>query len=90
MSTVNVNAVETAIKAAGTAIPAAYGPLVELVRALARQMDESGSEGPSARLAAAYLSALKDFSKIAVTTSAGAAKPLDLVEEFRKEHLRAV
>lgn len=90
MSSVNITAVEKAITGAGTGIPAAYGPLVELVRALARQMDESGADGPSARLSAAYLSALKDFGKVAVAAHAAAEKPVDALEQFRMEHLHAV
>ena len=70
MSDVNVNSVELAIKAAGTGIPAAYWPLLELCRALARQMDTASAEGPSSRLAASYLSALKDLSKILVAAPA--------------------
>ena len=85
MSSVNITAVEKAISDAGTGIPAAYGPLVELVRALARQMDESGVEGPSARLSAAYLSALKDFGKMVVTVPDSVEKPVDPLEAFRKE-----
>jgi hypothetical protein len=90
MSSVNVDAVEEAIESAGTGIPAAYGPLVELVLALARQMDTSGAEGPSARLAAAYLSALKDFGKIAVAAPSGSARPQDPLEAFRAEFFRPV
>lgn len=90
MSSVNITAAEKAIKDAGTGIPAAYGPLMELVRALARRMDESGTDGPSARLAAAYLSALKDFGKIAVAAPAAAVKPRDALEEFRATYLQAV
>ena len=58
--------------------------------ALARQVDESGAEGPSARLSAAYLSALKDFGKVVVAAPADVPKPRDLLEEFRLEHLHAV
>ena len=86
MSSVNITAVEKAIKAVDTPIPAAYGPLMELCRALARQMDVSGAEGPSARLSAAYLSALKDFARAVVAAPTDAAKPRDELEQFLEEH----
>ena len=85
MSSVNINALEAAIKAAGTGIPAAYLPLLELCRALSRQMDAASLEGPSSRLSAAYLSALKDLSKILVAAPTE-AEQLDPLEQFREEH----
>ena len=89
MSSVNLSAVQAAIKAAETGIPAAYGPLMELVKALARQVDASGAEGPSARLAAAYLSALRSFGKVAVAAPTDAAKPRDPLKEFQAKWLHA-
>ena len=86
MSSVNLSAVQAAIKAAETGIPAAYGPLMELVKALARQVDASGAEGPSARLAAAYLSALRSFGKVAVAAP-DTTKPLDALDQFLADHL---
>ena len=76
-------------KDAGTGIPAAYGPLLELCRALSRQMDTASVEGPSSRLSAAYLSALKDLSKILVAAPTE-AKELDPLERFRADHLRPI
>ena len=86
MSSVNISAVEAAIKAADPPVSATFGPLVELVRGLARQVDAAGSEGPSARLAAAYLSALRSFGKVVVADPADAAKPKDELEQFLEEH----
>ena len=86
MSSLNINALEAAIKGAGTGIPAAYLPLLELCRALARQMDTASVEGPSSRLSAAYLSALKDLSKILVAAP-DTTKPLDALDQFLADHL---
>ena len=90
MSSVNLSAVQAAIKAAETGIPAAYGPLMELVKALARQVDASGAEGPSARLAAAYLSALRSFGKVAVAAPTHTTKPRDPLKEFQATWLHAI
>ena len=86
MSSVNITAVEKAIKAAWPTIPTSYGPLVELCRALARQMDAASVEGPSSRLAASYLSALKDLSKILVAAP-DTTKPLDELQQFLADNL---
>ena len=85
MSSVNITAVEKAIKAAWPSIPAAYGPLIELVRVLAHQVD-AAPEGPSSRLAASYLSALKDLSKILVAAP-DTTKPLDELQQFLADNL---
>jgi excisionase family DNA binding protein len=53
-------AVEKAIAAAELGDSGRFAPLVELLRTLADQMDQAGGEA-STRLAAAYLSALKDW-----------------------------
>ena len=87
MSSVNISAVEKAIKAADPPVSATFGPLVELVRGLARQVDASGAEGPSARLAAAYLSALRSFGKVAVAAPTDTTKPLDALDQFLADHL---
>ena len=57
-------AIEAAIKITGLGKMDAHGPLLELCRTLADQMDAAGSE-PSTRLTAAYLSALKDLRRAA-------------------------
>jgi len=51
-------AVEAAISAAGGLTPA-DGPLLELARALARQVDAAGPDGPGTRLAATYLTTIR-------------------------------
>jgi len=59
MSTrLHLPAVEAAVAEAG-GLTAADMPLVQLVRVLARQVDAAGSAGPSTRLAAAYLTAVR-------------------------------
>lgn len=40
-----------------------HAALLELCRSLADQVDAAGPDGPSSRLAAAYLSALKDLTR---------------------------
>ena len=77
-------AVEAAIKSAGDSLTAVHGPLLGLVRVLAEQMDSCGDEGPGSRLAASYLSALKDFGKVAGTGSAG----VDAVDELKARRRR--
>ena len=89
-SSVNVDAVEAAVRAAAPGIAPAYLPLVELTKTLARQVDDSGAEGPSARLAAAYLSALRSFGKVAVAAPADATKPRDPLKEFQATYLHRV
>ena len=86
---VNVDAVEAAIKAAGPGIQDAYLPLLQLVRALAGQVDTAGAEGPSARLSAVYLSALRTFGKVAVAAPTDAAKPRDPLKEFQAKWLHS-
>ncbi len=56
-------AVERAIEGGRRCLTEANEPLLELCRTLAVQVDEAGEDGPSSRLAAAYLSALKDLSR---------------------------
>ncbi len=57
------DAVERAIDAGHRSLTDANGPLLELCRTLSDQVDEAGEKGPSSRLAAAYLSALKDLAR---------------------------
>jgi hypothetical protein len=57
-----LKAIEAAIKTSGLGAMEEHGPLLELCRTLAGQMDAAGME-PSTRLTAAYLSALKDFRR---------------------------
>lgn len=56
-------AVASAVRSGEGVLTAAHAPLVELCKVLAVQMDAAGPDGPSARLAAAYLSALKDLTR---------------------------
>ncbi len=57
------DAVERSIATGNRALTGAHAALLELVRTLADQVDAAGPEGPSSRLAAAYLSALKDLAR---------------------------
>ncbi len=57
------DAVERAIHAGRRSLTEENAPLLELCRALSDQVDEAGEKGPSSRLAAAYLSALKDLAR---------------------------
>lgn len=60
----HVDALERTLTHGGLATKDEYAALVELCRTLARQMDDAGAEA-STRLTAAYLSALKDVSRVA-------------------------
>lgn len=62
-------AIEAAIRHGSVALTDGHQPLLELCRDLAEQMDAAGADGPSARLSASYLSALKDLSR--ATSNAG-------------------
>lgn len=84
MTTNHTHAVEVAIKAAEGNLTAAHGPLLELVRALAKQMDATGTEGPGSRLAASYLSALKDFSRVSGSVTSG----VDAIDELKARRRR--
>lgn len=66
----HLDAVDAAVASGRGILQPSHQPLVELVRALARQVDASGTGGPSARLGAAYLSALKDLSRALNTVQA--------------------
>lgn len=67
----HLRAVNRAIRSAGAALTDLDDPLVETLRTLARQMDDSGPN-PSTRLTAAYLSAQRDLAR---ALSATRAKP---------------
>ena len=56
----HVEAVEAAVGAAG--LGPVDAPLVELVRALAVQMDAAGGDGPGTRLVGSYLTAVRTLS----------------------------
>ena len=60
----HVEAVEEAVAAAG--LGPVDAPLVELVRALAVQMDAAGGDGPGTRLVGSYLTAVRSLSRAAV------------------------
>jgi hypothetical protein len=59
----HAKAIEAAIASGKSRLSDDQAPLIELIRVLADQMDAAGTDGPSSRLAAAYLSALKDLSR---------------------------
>lgn len=65
----HIDAINAAMTSSRLVEHAEHGPLVELCRTLARQMDAAGDE-PSTRLSAAYLSALKDVRRATVTLPA--------------------
>lgn len=70
----HTDALRRTVKAAGLADSDRHAALVELAATLAAQMDAAGEE-PSTRLAAAYLSALKDVSRaVAGATPSRAGK----------------
>lgn len=62
-------ALERTIAAGANVLSDKHAALVELCRLLASQIDDAGPElGPSNRLSAAYLSALKDLGRIMAAT----------------------
>jgi hypothetical protein len=70
----HLRAINRAIKAAGHAITETEDGLVETLRTLARQMDDSG-ENPSTRLTTAYLSAQRDLARLLATERKPARGP---------------
>lgn len=56
-------ALERTIKAGAGILTDQHAALIALCRQIADQMDAGGEEGPSTRLSAAYLSALKDLTR---------------------------
>lgn len=62
-------AIEKTLRAGGRALDDRHAALVELCRALAAQMDSAGDAGPSSRVSAAYLSALKDLNRALLATA---------------------
>jgi hypothetical protein len=64
MAGVHRRAVDRTIRAGNGVLGDRDAALVELCRTLADQMDVPGADGPSTRLSAAYLSALKDLRRV--------------------------
>ncbi len=60
--TLHSTAIEAAIEAAGSKLTAADGPLLELARTLAAQMDATGPDGPGTRLAGTYLTCVRTLA----------------------------
>ena len=83
--TINRDALESAITAAGTKLGPCDKPLVELLRLLADQVDAAGSD-PSTRLTAAYLSALKDFRRALDNAPANANPANNRLAQLRAIH----
>ena len=82
-----VNRHESAVEAAISAVrglTAVDGPLVELVRALAQQVDASGPEGPGSRLAGTYLVALRTLMARLGPVDPGPSR----LSQLRAEHPR--
>lgn len=55
----HLEAVERAIADARPLLTTADDPLLELLRSLARQVDDCGDKGPGTRLAATYLTSVR-------------------------------
>jgi hypothetical protein len=84
-------ALETTITAGQGTLGDRHAALVELCRVLADQMDAAGDAGPSGRVVASYLSALKDLGRAlgnAAPRSAG-GKLASLQDQARKRRDRA-
>jgi hypothetical protein len=85
----HVNALNACFRENKAHLTASHKPLMELCRTLAAQMDKEGAEA-STRLTAAYLSALKDLTRIttgtgsAGATGSGARKRIDELREKRE------
>jgi hypothetical protein len=62
MMKIHSTAVEAAIESARPALTAVDEPLIELARTLAAQMDAAGPDGPGTRLAAAYLTTVRELT----------------------------
>ena len=81
-------ALETTIAAGRDCLGDRHAALLELCRVLADQMDAAGESGPSGRVVASYLSALKDLGRAlgkAVPKSTGGKLAL-LQDQARKRH----
>ena len=92
MMDTHTKAVEAAVEAAGAALTDADGPLLELVRTLAVQMDATGPDGPGTRLAGTYLTAVRTLmARTATIKVAGPRGKLALLQDqARKRRDRAV
>ena len=77
----HVEAVEEAVGAAG--LGPVDAPLVELVRALAVQMDAAGGDGPGTRLVGSYLTAVRTLRTLSARAAVGRpvrSEPVEPVE----------
>ena len=94
MMNTHTEAVEAAVEAARAALTDADGPLLELVRTLAVQMDATGLEGPGTRLAGTYLTAVRTLmartSTIKVVSPGGKLAVLRAEADKRRAGMRAV
>ena len=83
---IHSSAVEAAIEAAGDRLTAADGPLLELARTLAAQMDATGLNGPGTRLAGTYLTCVRTLAaRIGTPRPDRTATPL---ARMRAEHAK--
>ena len=91
MMDTHTKAVEAAVEAAGAALTDADGPLLELVRTLAVQMDATGPDGPGTRLAGTYLTAVRTLMARTATIKAVSpgGKLALLQDQARKRRDRA-
>ena len=81
----HATAMQAAIESGKNRLSDDHAPLIELCRVLADQMDKAGVAGPSARLAAAYLSALKDMSR-ALSSITPRQEGLGKLAQLRRDH----
>lgn len=82
----HASAVRRAVRAANLSANPANLPLVELCVTLARQVDDSGPEGPGTRLSAAYLSALKDLTRACEHAPGRAGPVVSELDAWRTQH----
>ena len=81
----HTKAVEAAIEAAGASLTATDGPLLQLCRTLALQMDAAGLEGPGTRLAGTYLTAVRTL--MARTASIRPEAANGKLAQLRRDHV---
>ncbi len=90
MTVKHVTAVRRTVRAARLADDPGNLPLIELCLTLARQVDMNDPDGPSTRLSAAYLSALKDLRKACeVSDAPRSMAAVSELDRWRADHSEA-
>jgi hypothetical protein len=79
------DALERTITACSLDTDGRHAAVVELARTLADQCDQTGPEGPSTRLSAAYLSVLKDLARTQAMAGARGASRSSTLGRMRAE-----